>query len=232
MFGELDYDERKLARRRFRRQLDNFVRKGEELANANADLKVLIIIHSKELNQIVDFCNCSAPDLISQYILSKEIDLDEDFLARISKPSKNSFKQLPSEKHRRQPGASLDQLSKKSKLSSSQLSSTRADTEKLEDRSRSPTYRPHSPISQRFAYNFGQPNFELLESKGPPIVKTSALPCCSSGYSPPKVHETSLECQRHDTTFIRSPSDRQSPGSFDEDIWDSKGDNLFDMMIP
>jgi hypothetical protein len=182
MFGGLNYNERKAERRKFRKKLETFVKKGEQLAKSSNDLQVLIVIHSTELNQIVDYCNCNATDLIRQYQLSIKSACEDDFSAKLGRPPPLSIPDLVSDigRQKRQTQAEEIGKAKKAKVSASQLSSTGADT--ATSRSRSPTYRPCSPSSLWSTSDFG--DFEWTEIRRQPIlVETSAVP---SGFSPHK----------------------------------------------
>jgi len=230
MFTALQYDDRKVARRKFRKKLDTFIRKGEELATSTDDLQVLIIIHSKELNQIVDFCNCNASDLIRRYERCKKGDFDVDFDQDEDRPSSISITQLPSESLKRLAATDVRPQNKKPKLSASQLTSTRADTEKSDYRSRSPTNRPCSPSSYHSTCDFGLPQFELLESRAQPITHMPAVPKYNSGFSPHLSSEPAFTFNDFDV-FLSKSSSYQSPHSSEKDPLAVKDDeDLFDIL--
>lgn len=198
MFVELGYDNRKVARRKFRRKVDTFLRKGEELATSSNDLQVLIVVYSKELNQIVDYCNCNASELVGRYFASKQSTLEDSLADNQSALSLDSTSLVLQEQYKRKAASDEKLQGKKPKLSASQLSSTRADTER-EGRSRSPTIRPYSPSSSRSNCDFGRPRFEL-QNFTPGLPPTSSL------------QKTEFQC------YSRSPSGGGMPASlFDED---------------
>lgn len=227
MFAKLNYDERKLARRKFRKKIDNFVRRGEDLANSSDDLHILIIIHSKELNQIIDFCNCEAPDLISQYQCSKGLQA----LSQLSSvPCSYDETQIFHEKFKTKADFEIKQKVKKAKLSVPQLSSTRADTEKMDKRSRSPTSLAYSPrLSCISASEYVLPEYDLNGQRAPSI-QSATESFCNIGYSPSEVHQPAILFNYLDSTLSRNAS-VQSPSFSELEVksWRDEED-LFDML--
>jgi hypothetical protein len=224
MLSELSYAQRKAARRNFRKKVEAFVRKGELLANSCADLEVLIVIHSKELNQIVDFCNCNATDLISRYEASISCGPETDNQPTSSSQQSQPIPLHPIQKQKRQAAAEAPLKQKRPKLSTSHLSSTMAETEVFMSPSRSPISRPRSPCN--FGFDFEPQPLELYGVIGQPTTQATAVGTLHTGFSPHKPTDKSFWFDGT-SVLVKSPSYQSFSGS-DKDLWARTDEDLFD----
>jgi hypothetical protein len=224
MLSDLSYAQRKAARRNFRKKVEAFIRKGELLANSSGDFEVLIVIHSKELNQIVDFCNCNATELITRYEASRSCGLETDYLTSFSSQRSQPVPLNTIQKQERKAAVEAPGEQKRTKLSTSQLSSTMAETEVLMSPSRSPTYRPRSPC--KFVFDFDSQPFELDRVTGQPTTQATAADTLHTGFSPHKSTDNSFWFDRA-PVLIKSPSYQSFSGS-DKDLWARTDEDLFD----